>query len=124
MKGYSINLENLCKNQRFRPEEVVSSDLVFPKGAVPNAQILWVRVELKSGERKFITLSLREFYEYVDLPESSIGGWTDGDIGSDYTGLNARYEVDHSGSSEQVSGELLDGPEGAEVSVETGLPET
>lgn len=119
VKGYTINLDSVCKTQRFKPEEVVQSDLVFPKGAVPNAQILWVRVELQNGERKFITLSLRDFYKYVNLPESSIGGWTDGDRGRDRTGLNARYEVDHSGSSEEVRETVLDGTESLEETVET-----
>ena len=80
---YQINLDELCKNQKFNPDQVVSSELVYPRGAVPNAQILWVRVELTSGERRFVTLPLSEFYCYIDLPESSIGGWTEGDLGTD-----------------------------------------
>ena len=118
VEGYEINLSAVCKNQRFKPEEVVQSDLVFPRGAVPNAQLLWVRIELANGERKFITLPLRDFYEYVSLPESSIGGWTDGDRGRDRTGLNVRYEVDHSGSSEEVRQTVLDGSESSEETVE------
>lgn len=123
MKGYRLNLDVVCKNQRFKPEEVVKSDLVFPKGAVPNSQLIWVRIELVNGERKFITLPLRDFYMYVDLPTSSIGGWTDGDRGRDRTGLNARYEVDHSGGGGEVSGSLLDGSEGTEEAVEAQVPE-
>ena len=119
VEGYEINLSAVCKNQRFQPEEVVQSDLVFPRGAVPNAQLLWVRIELQNGERKFITLPLRDFYEYVNLPESSIGGWTDGDRGRDRTGLNARYEVDHSGSSEPVRETVFDSTESAEETMET-----
>jgi hypothetical protein len=106
MSGYSINLEELCCNQAFSPDQVVSSDLVFPRGAVPNSMLLWVRIELTSGKRKFVTLPLVEFHRFVSLPESNIGGWTDGDRGSDYSGLNARYEVDHSGSDEAISDEL------------------
>lgn len=140
--GYEINLEHLCKNQVFSPAQVVSSELVFPRGAVPNSQILWVRVELTSNERKFITLPLRDFYEYISLPESSIGGWTEGHKGGEGSGLNARYmavnaeqpnvnrgsdyprpdagdEVDNPSGSEALSGELLDGAEGSENTVET-----
>jgi hypothetical protein len=124
MKGYTLNLDVICKNQSFSAAQVVSSDLVFPRGAVPNAQLLWVRIELDSGERKFITLSLGKFYEYVQLPESSIGGWTDGDRGSDYSGLNSRYEVDHSGSSEALPDELQLGTESAEATVESGVAES
>lgn len=91
--GYTINLEYLCRNQQFNPDQVVSAELVHPKGAVPNSLLLWVRLELTSKERRFITLPLVDFYLYVDLPESSIGGWTDGDHGSDYAGLDARYKV-------------------------------
>jgi hypothetical protein len=121
--GYSINLEELCLNQQFAPDQVVSSELVFPAGAVPNSMLLWVRIELKGGVRKFITLPLVEFYRFVDLPESSIGGWTDGNRGSDYSGLNARYEVDHSGSEETVSNELQLSTESAEEVVEKQVPE-
>mgnify|MGYP001825274950 CR=1 FL=1 len=121
MRGYEINLEYLCRNRRFKPAEVVSSELVIPKGAVPNSMLLWIRIELISGDRKFVTLPLVDFYRYVELPESSIGGWTDGDRGSDYSGLNARYEVDHSGSGEKVSGELLDGAEGSTEAVESAV---
>ena len=119
--GYVINLEELCSNQAFAPDQVVSSELVFPKGAVPNSRILWVRVELTNGERKFITLPLLEFYRFVQLPESSIGGWVDGDHGSDYTGLNARYEANHTGGSESVSSELFDGTERIEDSVASAV---
>ena len=110
--NYSINLDKLCSNQNYKPEQVVSSELVFPKGAVPNSMLLWVRIELTSGERKFITLPLVDFYLYVDLPESSIGGWTDGDRGSDHTGLNARYAVDNTGSGKEIPSSVLDGAEG------------
>lgn len=116
--GYEIKLDELCLNQTFTPEQVISSNLVFPSGAVPNSMLLWVRIELTSGKRKFITLPLAEFYRFVSLPESSIGGWTDGDLGSDYTGLNSRYEVNHSGSSEKVSDELQLGTEDVENTVE------
>lgn len=111
-RGYELNLEKICHNQRFGVSQVVSSELVFPKGAVPNAQLLWVKVELTSGERIFVTLPLRDFYEYVDLPLSSIGGWTDGDRGSDYAGLDPRYVADDTGSGEPIRRELLISPEG------------
>ena len=124
LTGYTIKLEELCRHQSFGVEQVTSCDLVYPKGAVPNPQILWVRVELTSGERKFITLPLLEFYRFVQLPESSIGGWTDGDRGSDYSGLNARYEVDHTGSDDKVSDELQLSPEGAEETVEARVRES
>jgi hypothetical protein len=78
---------------------------------------------LTNDERKFVTLPLRDFHQYVDLPTSSIGGWTDGDRGSDIFGLDPRYEVDDSGSGSEVSGALLDGTEGAEETVETEVPE-
>ena len=83
MIGYTINLEHLCKNQSFSATQVVSSELVFPRGAVPNAQIIWIKIELTNGDRHFITKSLSEFYDYVELPESSIGGWTEGNKGKD-----------------------------------------
>lgn len=118
MNGYSINLKELCLNQEFNPDQVVSSELVFPTGAVPNSKLLWVRIELTSGTRKFITLPLVEFHRFVDLPESSIGGWTDGDRGSDSSGLNPRYEVDHSGSDESISGELQLGTESTPQTVD------
>ena len=121
--SYTIKLEELCETQPFSADQVVSSELVFPKGAVPNSQLLWVRVELDSGDRKFVTLSLSRFYEYIELPESSIGGWTDGNRGSDYTGLNARYEANNTGSVTEVSGELQHSPEGAEEAVETPVAE-
>lgn len=81
--------------------------------------LLWVRVELTNNKRHFVTLPLVDFYKYVELPESSIGGWTDGDRGSDYSGLNARYEVDHSGSDESVSDQLQLSTEGSEETMET-----
>lgn len=121
--GYTIKLDELCLHQNFNPEQVVSCDLVYPRGAVPNAQILWVRLELTNGDRKFITLPLLEFYRFVQLPESSIGGWTDGDRGSDYSGLNSRYEVDHSGSGKSVSDELQLSAESVEKTVDTQIPE-
>lgn len=121
---------------------MVESELVFPKGAVPNAQILWVRIDLTSGERKFVTLPLRDFYMYIDLPESSIGGWTEGELGTDEAGMRAHlekyrhggdgqdssrpdtgHETDNQGSHEQVSDDLLNGPESAERAVETELSE-
>ena len=90
---------------------------------MPNSQLIWLRIELTSGKRKFLTLPLSEFYRFISLPESSIGGWTDGDRGSDYTGLNARYEVDDSGGGDKVQGEVLDGAEGIEATVETQVAE-
>ena len=121
--SYSINLDYLSRNQDFTPEEVVSSDLVIPKGAVPNSMLLWIRVELKNGTRKFVTLALVDFYLYVNLPESSIGGWTDGDRGSDYSGLNSRYEVDHSGGEEPVSDELQLRTESVEKALDAQVPD-
>lgn len=118
MRGYEINLDRLCKFQNFTPEQVKSADLVFPSGAVPNAQILWVRVELSNEERKFITLPLTDFYEFVTLPESSIGGWTDGDRGHDRAGHFTRYAFDDSSDSDETSGELQHGSEGAKEAVE------
>ena len=124
--GYEINLEEVCLNQSFTATQVVSSELVFPRGAVPNAQILWIRIELTNGERKFITKSLASFYDFVSLPESSIGGWTEGskgidtsgdkrlamvagpkdedhgDSGSDSAGHNSGHEADDQRSSEAV----------------------
>lgn len=117
--GYEINLDSLCEFQNFTPDQVVSADLVFPKGAVPNAQILWVRLELSSEERKFITLPLADFYRFVTLPESSIGGWTDGDRGHDRSGHFARYALNDSGDGKAASGELQHSAEGAEKAVET-----
>ena len=99
---YTINLEKLCATQNFTPEQVVSAKLVFPRGAVPNSMLLWVRVDLTSKERKFITLPLVDFYKYVDLPESNIGGWMSGDRGSDYAGLDARYKVVDRGGEPEV----------------------
>ena len=115
---YEINLDALCEFQNFAPEQVVSADLVFPKGAVPNAQILWVRLELTNEERKFITLPLADFYRFVTLPESSIGGWTDGDRGHDRAGHFARYALDDSGDSSEAPGELQHSAEGVEEAVE------
>jgi hypothetical protein len=83
MIGYTIRLDNLCRNQAYSSSQVVSSELVFPSGAVPNSRIIWIRLELTNGERKFITKPLAEFYEYVELPVSSIGGWTEGKEGAD-----------------------------------------
>jgi hypothetical protein len=118
MIGYNIRLDELCLNQNFEPDQVVSSALVFPKGAVPNSMLLWVRIELTNGKRKFITLPLAEFHRFIELPESSIGGWTDGDRGSDYSGLNARYETNHSGGGEEISDELQLSAESTEETVE------
>lgn len=101
-QGYTINLERLCKNQSFHFTQVVSSELVFPKGAVPNAQLLWVQVKLSNGDKRFVTLSLSDFYKFIDLPQSSIGGWTDGEVGSDYAGLDPRYKVVDQGGGESV----------------------
>jgi hypothetical protein len=92
MREYDINLDHLCRNQRFKPAEVVSSELVYPKGAVPNPQILWVKVELTNGERSFITLPLMQFYDYIELPRSTIGGWTEGELGTDEAGMRAHLE--------------------------------
>lgn len=116
---YSINLTELCKNQSFSPAQVVSSELVYPRGAVPNSQLLWVKVELTNGNRSFVTLPLSMFHTYVQLPQSSIGGWTDGDLGSDYAGLDSRYKDDDSCSSDEARGELQHGSEGASELVET-----
>lgn len=118
-KGYQVNLEEVCKNQSFTPSQVVSSELVLPSGAVPNSMLLWVRIELTNGSRRFVTLALRDFYKYVTLPESSIGGWTDGDRGSNSSGLDPRYALDHSGDSEEASSELQLGTESVEEVVET-----
>lgn len=114
MRSYSINVEKLCETQRFNASQVVLSELVFPKGAVPNAQIIWFKMELSSGERVFLTKPLQDFYEYVELPESSIGGWTDGDIGTDSSGHESRYAIDDSGGSEPVSGEVQHGTKSVE----------
>lgn len=92
MLGYTINLEELCKNQSFSLSQVVSSELVFPSGAVPNSRILWFRLQLTNGERKFVTRSLADFYKYVDLPVSSIGGWTEGEAGVD-TAQDKRMDI-------------------------------
>ena len=144
VRNYNIKLDVVCRNQRFRPQEVVSSELVFPKGAVPNSQLLWIKVELISGERKFVTLPLRDFYDYIELPESSIGGWTDGELGTDEAGMRAhlekykqdgsnrpdssghdsRNEADDHRGSKQIPDDLLDGTEVASDSVEAGLPES
>ena len=121
--GYTINLEYLCRNQSFTPEQVVSSELVMPKGAVPNSMLLWIRIELIGGTRKFVTVSLVEFYKHVELPESSIGGWTSGDRGSDSAGLNSRYEANDTGSDESLSNELQLGAEGATKTVAARVPE-
>lgn len=140
--GYKINVEELCHNQSFLPSQVVSSELVFPRGAVPNAAIIWIRVELANGERSFVTRSLADFYKLVDLPESSIGGWTegnkgtdtamdkrldivmsqeqeDGDSRSDHAGHDTGDEAHNSGSAEPISGGVLDGSEGVAAAVET-----
>lgn len=117
-QGYEINIGYLCHNQAFNVEQVVSSELVFPSGAVPNSMLLWVRVELTNGKRQFVTVPLVDFYKYVDLPESSIGGWTDGDRGSDSSGLNPRYEIDDPGDGNTSSSELQLGAESAEEAVE------
>jgi hypothetical protein len=114
---YAIKLTELCHNQRFKESQVVSSELVYPKGAVPNAQLIWFRIELTSGERLFITKPLQDFYQYIDLPESSIGGWTDGDRGRDSTGHFTRYALDDSVGSESLSGELQQRTESAEEPV-------
>lgn len=115
--GYAVNLTEVCKNQRFSPSQVVSSELVYPKGAVPNAQLVWLRIELESGDKTFVTLPLRDFHTYISLPESSIGGWTDGDRGSDNSGHYTRYAIDDSVSGESVSDELQQRAEGAENSL-------
>lgn len=92
-RTYDINLDEVCKYRDFTPDQVVSSELVYPKGAVPNAQLIWIKIELEGGKRKFETLPLAEFHKYVKLPESSIGGWTDGEVGSDFHGLDPRYKI-------------------------------
>lgn len=111
-KGYEIKLDFLCRNQDFGPSQVVSSELVYPKGAVPNPLLMWIRVKLTSDEVKFITLPLTEFYDYVQLPESKLGGLVDGDYGSDIQRHLAGYALDDSVSSEPVRGELQHGTEG------------
>lgn len=111
--GYDINLSWICRNQKFNPDQVVSATLVFPKGAVPNSQLIWIRLELTNGQREFVTLPLSLFHEYIKLPESSIGGWTDGDHGSHSSGHLARYAIDDPSGSDEVSGSVLDGAEGA-----------
>jgi hypothetical protein len=100
--GYEVDLEYICRNQRFTPAQVVSSELVYPKGAVPNSQLIWIRIELTNKERQFITMALTDFHKYITLPQSSIGGWTDGEVGSDYAGLDSRYKVVDQGSSDEV----------------------
>lgn len=117
--GYEINLSWICRNQSFSPDQIVSADLVFPKGAVPNSQLIWIRIELTNEERQFLTLPLSLFHEYIRLPESSIGGWTHGDHGSDSAGHFARYAIDDQGSGDEASGSVLDGAEGAADAVET-----
>ena len=101
-RGYEINLEYICRNQRFSPSQVVSSELVYPRGAVPNSQLIWIRVELTNGEKQFVTLSLADFHKYIVLPQSNIGGWTDGEVGSDYAGLDSRYKVVDQGCGDEV----------------------
>jgi hypothetical protein len=139
---YRVKLDELCKAQNFTPAQVVSTQLVYPRGAVPNSQVLWVRVELTSGDRKFITLPLSEFYCYIDLPESSIGGWTDGEVGSDsmnaahinryaqdgsdgsdISGHHAGNEADDSGSSEPAHDDLSNSSESNEGAVDERLPQ-
>lgn len=73
-RGYTINLVALCATRNFTPSQVDDAELVFPKGAVPNSLLLWVRVSLTNNEKRFITLPLTEFYKYVDLPHSNLGG--------------------------------------------------
>jgi hypothetical protein len=98
--GYEINLDWLCKNQRFKPEEVVDSRLVFPAGAVPNSQLIWLRVELQNTEVRFITLALRDFHQYVILPSTTVGGWTEGEKGHDRANLEhlEKYNIGDTGS--------------------------
>jgi hypothetical protein len=91
--GYTVNIEKVAQYQDFTPDQVVQCELVFPNGAVPNSQLIWFRVELTNDRKKFVTLPLRDFYEYIDLPTSSIGGWTDGEMGAEGSGLNERYEI-------------------------------
>lgn len=117
MSIYEVNLEELCFTQKFRPEQVTEVDLVFPRGAVPNAQLLWFRVKLNNDEQLFLTKSLQDFYKFVSLPESSIGGWTDGDRGQDSTGHLTRYALDDSGDGNETSGELQQRSEGATKAV-------
>lgn len=77
-QGYAINLPALCERQTFTPDQVESAELVYPKGAVPNSMLLWVMVKIAGQERRYITLPLADFYKYVDLPESNLGGLVDG----------------------------------------------
>lgn len=104
--GYEIKLDFLCRNQDFSPSQVVSSELVYPKGAVPNPLLFWVRVKLSSKEVRFITLPITQFYDYVQLPESKLGGLVDGNYGSDIQRHVAGYALDDRSGSEEAQGEL------------------
>lgn len=73
-RGYTINLEALCATQTFSPSQVTDAELVFPKGAVPNSLLLWARLTMDNGEKRFVTLPLTQFYEFIDLPLSNLGG--------------------------------------------------
>lgn len=106
MKGYEIKLDHLCRNQDFAPAQVVSSELVYPKGAVPNPLLMWVRVTLTNEDTRFITLPLTQFYEYVQLPESKLGGLVDGNYGSDIQRHLSGYALDDSGDSPEAQREL------------------
>lgn len=75
--GYKVNLQELCKTQNFDPDQVVNAELVFPKGAVPNSKLIWLRIDLTNKVSKHITLPLSEFHKYVILPESTLGGILD-----------------------------------------------
>jgi hypothetical protein len=116
--GYRVKLHEVCKNQRFSESQVVSCELVFPSGAVPNSQLIWLRVELTNGEKAFITKALSQFHDFIELPESSIGGWTDGHRGSDSSGHFTRYALDDSGDGDEVRSELQHGSESTEEAVE------
>lgn len=73
-QGYAINLPALCERQNFTPDQVESASLVFPKGAVPDPLLLWVRIAIRDQDVRVITLPLTQFYKYVDLPEENLGG--------------------------------------------------
>jgi hypothetical protein len=87
---YQVNLDALCEHLDFKPSQVETAQLVYPRGAVPNPEIIWVRVELKGGERKFVTKPLLDFYKYIKLESSDIGGWVSGERGTEGVGQDLR----------------------------------
>jgi hypothetical protein len=74
IEKYEVDLEYLCKTLDFVPEQVVSAGLVYPRGSVPNKKLMWIKVELTNEETKWITRPLADFYEYIRLPKSNLGG--------------------------------------------------